>query len=141
MESILWMAIIIVLIVVELLTLGLTTIWFVGGGIIAFFIALFGGPLWLQILSFVIGSIVLLVFTRPIAMKYFNKDRKKTNIDSILGKEAKVIEKIDNFDQTGAVLLNGQEWTARSFADNEVIEVGSKVFVKEIKGVKLIVSK
>ena len=141
MESVVWMAAIVVLIVIELLTMGLTTIWFVGGAFLAFLVALFNGPIWLQIIVFIVTSLVLLIFTRPIAIKYFNKDRKKTNVESLIGRDGKVIEKIDNFNQTGAVLLSGQEWTARSYNDNEVIEPGEKVTVKEIKGVKLIVSK
>jgi len=141
MESIVWMVAIVVLIIVELLTMGLTTIWFVGGAFLAFLISLFNGPLWLQILVFICASLILLIFTRPVATKYFNKNRNKTNVDSLIGRDGKVIERIDNFNQTGAVLLSGQEWTARSYSDNVVIEPGEKVTVKEIKGVKLIVSK
>ena len=141
MESIVWMVAIVILIVIELLTMGLTTIWFVGGAFLAFLISLFNGPLWLQVLVFICTSVVLLIFTRPLAAKYFNKNRNKTNVESLIGRDGKVIEKIDNFNQTGAVLLSGQEWTARSYNDNEVIEPGERVTVKEIKGVKLIVSK
>ena len=141
MESIVWMVAIVILIVIELLTMGLTTIWFVGGAFLAFLISLFNGPLWLQVLVFICTSVVLLLFTRPLAAKYFNKNRNKTNVESLIGRDGKVIERIDNFNQTGAVLLSGQEWTARSYNDNEVIEPGERVTVKEIKGVKLIVSK
>ena len=141
MESIVWMVAIVILIVIELLTMGLTTIWFVGGAFLAFLISLFNGPLWLQVLVFICTSVVLLIFTRPLAAKYFNKNRNKTNVESLIGRDGKVIERIDNFNQTGAVLLSGQEWTARSYNDNEVIEPGERVTVKEIKGVKLIVSK
>ena len=141
MEAVIWMVAIVVLIVIELLTMGLTTIWFVGGAFLAFLVALFNGPIWLQITVFIVASVCLLICTRPLAVKYFNKDRKKTNIDSLIGRECKVIERIDNFNQTGAVLLSGQEWTARSFVDNTVLEPGDRATVREIKGVKLIVSK
>ena len=86
-----------------------------------------------------IGGIVL--FTRPIAEKYLNNSRTKTNINSIIGEEAKVTEEIDNFNQKGAVVVRGLEWTARSVNDNEIIPEGSKVKVKEVNGVKLLVEK
>ena len=95
MESVVWMAAIVVLIVVELLTMGLTTIWFVGGAFLAFLVALFNGPIWLQIVVFIVTSVVLLIFTRPIAIKYFNKDRKKTNVESLIGRDGKIVRRFE----------------------------------------------
>ena len=71
----------------------------------------------------------------------YQNSRTKTNINSIIGEEAKVTEEIDNFNQKGAVVVRGLEWTARSADEKEIIPEGSKVRVKEIKGVKLIVEK
>ena len=68
--SVLWLAVLAVLLVIEIATLGLTTIWFAGGALIAFLVSLAGGPLWLQITLFLIVSVVLLLFTRPLALKY-----------------------------------------------------------------------
>ena len=84
--SVLWLAVLAVLLVIEIATLGLTTIWFAGGALIAFLVSLAGGPLWLQITLFLIVSVVLLLFTRPLALKYMNKGVEKTNVDSIPGK-------------------------------------------------------
>ena len=86
--SVLWLAVLAVLLVIEIATLGLTTIWFAGGALIAFLVSLAGGPLWLQITLFLIVSVVLLLFTRPLALKYMNKGVEKTNVDSIPGKAA-----------------------------------------------------
>ena len=71
----------VVCIVVELITMGLTTIWFAGGALIAAIAAALSLPLWLQILLFLAVSLVLLYLTRPVAVKYFNKDRVKTNAE------------------------------------------------------------
>lgn len=139
MEAIYWLIGLAVLLVIEIITLGLTTIWFAAGALVAFIAALIGMNVFVQILLFLIVSILLLYFTRPVAVKYFNSKRVKTNYESLIGKEAKVLERIDNFNATGTALLDGQEWTARAFDDNEIIEEGTKVIVVKISGVKLIV--
>lgn len=136
--SIIWLIVMVVCLVVEISTLGLTSIWFAGGAILALIISLLGGPLWLQILVFLVTSIVLLVFTRPIAAKYFNKNRTKTNVESVAGKQAIVTETIDNLKGEGRIVTDGMEWTARSL-DASVIEEGAIVTIEKIEGVKAIV--
>ena len=102
--------------------------------------ALCGGNILVQIMVALIVSIVLLVTLRPIALKYFNKDRAKTNVEEVAGQMARVTKKIDNFNDEGQIILKGIEWTARS-ADNEVIEEGEMVTVEKVSGVKAIVRK
>ena len=120
---------------------GTTSIWFAAGALVAVVAALFHAPIAVQFALFGIVSVILFLFTRPVAEKYLNNSRTKTNINSIIGEEAKVTEEIDNFNQKGAVVVRGLEWTARSADEKEIIPEGSKVRVKEIKGVKLIVEK
>lgn len=139
MESIGWLILFIVLIAFEASTMGLITIWFAGGALVAFLLSLFHAGLLAEIIVFLAVSFILLYFTRPVALRYFNNRRTKTNVDSIIGMEAKVIECIDNFNGTGTAIIGGQEWTARSVKDEQVVPVGEKVIVKEVKGVKLIV--
>ena len=136
--SITWLVVLIVCLVVEFSTMGLTSIWFAGGALLSMIIALIGGPLWLQVLVFLVVSIVLLIFTRPVATKYFNKNRTKTNVDSIAGRQAIVTETIDNLKGMGQIVTNGMEWTARSL-DDSVIEEGAVVTIEKIEGVKAIV--
>lgn len=138
MEVIFWLVILIAALIVEVLTMGLTTIWFAGGALIALIAAALGGPLWLQISVFLVVSIVLLIFTRPLAVKYFNKDRVRTNVESLVGKQAIVLSQIDNVQGIGQVSVSGQEWSARSYADNEKMERGAVVTIVAISGVKLI---
>ena len=139
MQPVYWLIVVAVLLILEILTLGLTTIWFAGGALIAFIAGLFAAPLWLQIVLFLVVSIVLLLFTRPIARKHLNSNREKTNIDSLAGKQGKVIEEIDNFNQTGKIMLNGMEWMARSASSEGTIPAGTKVEIMEVKGAHVVV--
>ena len=136
---IIWLVILIVLVVVEIFTLGLTTIWFAGGALIAIIVAAAGGPVWLQVLIAGVVSAVLLFFTRPIAVKYFNRDRERTNAESLVGRQAIVLSEINNLQGTGQVTVNGMEWTARSTMDGQKIEPGEVVVIRGINGVKLLV--
>ena len=138
-EVIFWLVLLIICIGIEVATMGLTTIWFAGGALIAIFAAVIGAPIWLQATIFIIVSLVLLFFTRPIAVKYFNKDRVKTNVESMVGRQAIVISEIDNLQGIGQVTVGGQEWSARSADDKVRIPVGIVVNVVAISGVKLIV--
>ena len=134
-----WLIIFVACIVVEILTMGLTTIWFAGGSLIASVAAAIGAPLWLQIVLFVAVSLLLLYFTRPIAVKYFNRDRVKTNAESLVGKQAIVISEIDNLQGIGQVTVGGQEWSARTTEEGITLPVGSVVIIRAISGVKLMV--
>ena len=140
MPEIFWLGILAVCLGVEVATLGLVSIWFAGGALVTFFVAMATETLWIQLVVFFAVSFILLFATRPIASKYYNNKRTKTNVDSLVGEYCKVTELIDNFNETGTVVLNGMEWTARS-VDESVIEVGAKVKVHGIDGVKVLVGK
>lgn len=138
-EIIFWLVLLIICIGVEVATMGLTSIWFAGGALVAIFAAVLGAPIWLQAVLFIVVSLLLLFFTRPIAVKYFNKDRVKTNVESMVGRQAIVISEVDNLQGIGQVTVGGQEWSARSADDQVKIAVGAVVTVVAINGVKLIV--
>lgn len=134
-----WLITLAVLLVIEIITLGLTTIWFAGGALVAFLLSLVSDSFILELVVFLVVSLVLLFFTRPIAQKYFNKQRVKTNYESLIGRDGKVIERIDNFNNTGQVMVGGLEWSARALDSQEIIETGERVIIREVSGVKLIV--
>ena len=138
-DTILWLILLVVLALIEIATLGLTTIWFAVGALVATIVAALGGPLWLQIALFLIASILVLIFLRPIAVKFFNKDREKTNVESLIGMHAVVVGEIDNQSEQGQAKLNGLDWMARSMDEKITIPVGTVVTVLEVRGVKLIV--
>lgn len=139
MEPIIWLGVVAVLLVIEAITTGLTTIWFAGGALVAGIAAYAGAGLALQLILFLCVSLVLLFFTRPLAVKYMNKGLEKTNVNSLLGKTAVVIQEIDNLAQTGQVRIGDVEWMARTDSDVQKIPVNAVVIINKISGVKLIV--
>ena len=137
--AVVWLIILVACLVIEIFTLGLTTIWFAIGALASTIVALVGLPLWLQCTAFVVASIIFLIFTRPIAVKFFNKDRVKTNAEELVGKMAIVISEIDNMQGIGQATVGGQEWSARTVNDTQKLPVGAVVEIVAIQGVKLIV--
>lgn len=138
---VLWVLLIIAFVIGELISVGLTSIWFAAGALAALLLALLGvGPL-VQFAVFLIVSIVLLLSTRSWAQRFINSRTQKTNADSIIGETIRIAERVSNRDQTGMAVVHGQEWTVRARSDDEVIEKDQNAKVVEISGVKLIVEK
>lgn len=134
-----WLVALIVFAVAEAATVGLVSIWFAGGSLVALVTCSLGGPLWLQITLFLVVSCVMLALLRPFVKKVSMPGQTRTNADRHLGKTALVTEEINNLQETGAVKLDGVTWTARS-ADGSVIPVGTLITVQKIAGVKVIVT-
>ena len=139
--AILWLGLVIILLIIEIASMGLTTIWFAGGAMAAFFSTFFGATPATQRTIFLVLSLALLVVTRPAAVKYMRGSRVKTNAESLIGRLAVVTAEINNLAQSGEVIISDVSWTARSRMDSNVIPVGSKVKICAIEGVKLIVEK
>ena len=139
--EIFWLGAFGVLLLIEILTLGLTTIWFAVGALAAFLLAIVQVPLMIQIVVFIVVSVVMLVFTRPIMTKYLNKKTTKTNAESLVGRKARVLIPINNLKSEGQVMVNGMEWTARSTKDEVTFQKDEMVRIAGISGVKLIVEK
>ncbi len=137
--TVFWLIVLVVLVVIELLTMGLTTIWFAGGALAATIAALFHAPVAVQVILFLVVSGVLIFSTRPLAVKYFNKDRVRTNAESLVGRQAIVISEIDNLQGIGQVNVGGMEWSARTRVDGVKLPVGTVTTVLAINGVKLVV--
>ena len=135
----LWLVALVAFLVIELITVGLTTIWLAGGALVAFILAILGVNIWVQIIAFVVISFLLVYFTRPLAVKYLNPRRTRTNSDELIGETVKVIERIDNRAAAGRALARGMEWSARAVSDDMIIEKDALVKVLRIEGVKLIV--
>ena len=124
-----WLAATVVFVLVELMTVGLTSIWFAAGSFVAFIIALLG------------GNVVVLALTKPLAGMYINSRTVKTNVDSLVGERAVLTEDADSMKQTGKAVVNGQEWTVRPQEETQVIRKGELIEVVKISGVKLIVKR
>ena len=141
MFAIFWLGAFGVLLLIEILTLGLTTIWFAVGALAAFLLTLVNAPLALQIIVFVVVSMVMLIFTRPIMTKYLNKKTTKTNAESLVGRRARVLIPVNNLKSEGQVMVNGMVWSARSTKDEVTFQNDEMVHIVGISGVKLIVEK
>lgn len=136
-----WLALMAIFIVAEIVTVGLTGIWFAGGALIALLAEFVGMPFIGQVVLFFAVSFILLFGTRPFALKYVKPHNVKTNYEEVIGSLVKVTETIDNRAGSGTAVYNGQEWTARSADGDEVIEAGAMAKVAEVRGVKLYVTK
>ena len=137
----LWVVLLVVFVLVELATIGLTAIWFAAGSLVAIVAALAGAGPVVQFVLFLAVSVALLAATRPWARKYVNSRMQNTNADSLIGEVIRISERVSNLDQTGMAVVHGQEWTVRAQDDNETIEPGENAKVLSISGVKLIVAK
>ena len=136
-----WLGLLVIFLLIEMATVGLVTIWMAGGALAALILELAGLSFWWQIWAFLIVSFVLLIFTRPFAVKYINSHHEKTNYEEIIGKVVRITEKVDNLQQTGTAVVNGLEWTTRAERDDVILNPGDLAKVVNISGVKLIVKK
>ncbi len=134
----LWIAAIVVFGVVEAVTAGLVSIWFVPGAVAGLIAAMAGAGLLIQLVLFLAVSAAALAATRPLVKKLSAGRAVPTNADRVLGRTARVTETIDNDSASGAVYVDGKTWTARS-ADGSVLPAGSRVEIRRMEGVKLIV--
>lgn len=136
-----WLALMVLLLVVELFTAGLTTIWFAAGALCALAVSAIGMNLPVQIIVFAAVSLILLFFTRPLAVRYLNRHTHKTNAEALVGRRVRVTQSINNLKEEGEVTVNGLPWKARSSDDTVTFRADEQVRVVGIEGVKLIVSK
>ena len=139
--TLVWLVLVIFFLIIEIITVGLTSIWAAGGALIALILSLLHIPAGWQIAAFLFVTAILLYFTRPFAMKIINSKREKTNYEGIIGKTIRIVERVDNIAQTGMTVVNGQEWTVRAANNDEILEAGVLAKVVNISGVKLIVKK
>ena len=136
-----WLILTVILAVSEILTLGLTTIWFALGALAAFLACILGASLPLQIVVFIIFSVIALLLVRPVSLKLLKGKIVKTNIDALIGRKVNVSKEIDNIKETGNVVLDGTTWNARNVVDEETIATGETVTIEKVEGNKLIVKK
>ena len=139
--AVIWLIAMVVFLIVEGIVPGLVSIWFAIGALAALLSAVMRAQLWLQIVWFLLVSVITLALTRPLAKKYVNSRTQPTNADRLLGKECVVREPIDNVLGTGAVAVDGKVWTARLDEDGLTAREGEVVVARRIEGVKLIVGK
>lgn len=138
--AIIWLALMVAFLIAEAACpIHLISIWFAVGALMATIVSLLGGPVWLQVMLFVVISGALLALLWPLVRKYMNPKLSATNVDSVLGSTGLVSEDIDNISAVGQVKLGAMFWTARS-TSGEPIPAGTEIRVDRIEGVKVFVS-
>ncbi len=134
-----WIAVLVISVIIEALSMQLMTIWFAIGAICAWIVSVVGGPIWLQLCVFVGVSILTLILTRPIALKYLNPKHEPTNADAVPGKEGIVVAEVRPVEGIGQIKVGGQIWSAKPEDGTNVIPVGTRVQVLRIEGVKAVI--
>lgn len=131
-----WLAVAIVLALLEINTTTLVCIWFVVGALFAFGISFITDSIMLQTVVFVLVSGTSLAFTRPLVEKHLNRKTIPTNADMLIGKVCTVTQPVTP-QQKGRVTVDGQSWMAASTVS---LKEGQQVVVEKISGVTLTVS-
>ena len=136
-----WIGIIVAAVAVEATTEQLISIWFVPGAVIATVLDAFSADILIQVLVFLVISIVGILFFRRLVTSKMNVKETKTNVDAIVGEKCIVTERVDTFAGCGQVKVRGQVWSARGANDEDAFEIGDTLQVIAIEGVKLICKK
>ncbi len=133
-----WIAAIILFSLIEVFTVGMVSVWFAVGSLVALIVTILNGGTTLQTLSFLIVSVLSFFLLRKLALNAVAKSKTQTNIGRLIGKEVMITQTVDNIKNTGSAKINDVEWKVRS-ATGEIINEGELVVVERIEGVKLIV--
>ncbi len=132
-----WFVVIIIAAFIEINTMDLTSVWFVIGALVAFILAIIDFIIPIQILAFLLISIILLISVKPIAKNYLKSNVVSTNADRLVGKVAICTKEIRPGER-GEVRIDGQFWSAIT-EEKDVVKVDERVEILAIEGNKLIV--
>ena len=138
MEAIIWLALMVIFLIVEAMTVTMVSLWFAAGAVVALLLSLLHLQIWLQVVLFFLVSGVLLACLRPLVRRHVAPKIVPTNVDAIVGTRCMVTAEIDNVCAAGQVKLNGIEWSARSVT-GQIIPEGTLVRVERVEGVKVFV--
>ena len=133
---IVWLILMVVFLIVEAVTLGITTVWCAAGCLVAAILDLLGVPVAAQVITMVVCFVACLIWIRPAIDAKHSRKADPTNADRVIGKEGIVIKAIDPMAGQGQIKVLGQVWSAKA---DKAIDEGAKVVVLSMEGVKLIV--
>lgn len=137
-----WLVFAVIMLVVEIVTTGLVTLWFAVGSIVAMIMDLCGAPLVSQIVVMAVVSIVCfilcMIWVRPKLESLRKKNVQKTNADRLIGREGVVTVPLNAVEGKGQVKVDGQIWSAKAAED---LKEGTKIKVRSIEGVKLVIER
>ena len=127
-----------VFLVLEIFTMGFLVFWLSIGSVLAMLVSFITNNIIIQTTVFVLSSGLLIFATKPLVKKFTQKDTTKTNVYSLVGKKAIVIEDIDWATGSGQIKFEGQVWSART-TEQVNIAKGTEVEIEKIEGVKAFV--
>lgn len=137
---IVWLAIFVVAIIIEATTTELVSIFFCFGSIVALIISFIpGASWWVQLIVFIVVSGASLLGLRPLVHKYFNKEKRNTNVDELIGKKITILDL--NKDNLYEAKVNGLVWRVMTVDEEEQLKENDKAEVVAISGNKLVVRK
>ena len=138
-QTLIWLILAGILVVVEVMTVDLVSIWVACGCLVAALMAYFKLSITYQLVAILVVSIALGIITRPYCKKLLRGNITPTNSDRLIGKIATVTKLFDG-ENRGEVKVLGEHWTCIS-KDKNIFNEGDQVKVQAIEGVKLIVTK
>lgn len=139
-QEVFWIALIVIFVIAEALTVGLISIWFALGSLAGLIASSLGANLWIQVVVFLAVSLLSFFCMRRWASNGLWKKSAKTDVDRIIGTQVVIIETVDNAKNQGKVKINDLEWKVKSETD-EIINAGECATVTSVEGVRLIVKK
>lgn len=135
-----WLAVTAFALIIEFVTADMVTIWFAGGGLVAMILAACGLEWYVHVPVFIVVSFAAMLVFRKMVIEKLGKGEVKTNAETVVGKDFTLLSPI-TFGQAGSIKINGVVWNAVGEKEDEVIDAGSVVTIKAIKGNKYIVKK
>ena len=137
---VIWLILLIISLVIEAATMGLTTVWCAVGCLVALIMDLCHADVVAQIVVMaivtVVSFIVCIIWIKPVVDARRMGKIQPTNADRVIGHEGVVIVKIDPVAGKGQVKVDGQIWSAKCDVS---VEEGAKVKVLALEGVKAVV--
>ncbi len=134
-----WIGVLVICVILEAATMQLTCIWFAIGALCAWIVSIIKGPVWLQVAVFILVSAVTVILTRPLALKYLKPKMQKTNVDAVPGKEGIVVADVRPLEGIGQIKVEGMVWSAKPENETDQFNVGDRVKVVRIEGVKAVI--
>ena len=139
MNILLWTAAIVAFLIIEALTTALVSIWFSVGSLAALIACALGADVYIQLLVFVVFSVISIVILRKLAFKN-GRTNSRINLERIVGNVIIITQTVDNANGGGMAKINDVEWRVIS-ENGEIINVGERATVTDIDGVKLVARK
>ena len=133
-----WIGIMALAIIVEIMTVDMTSIWFAGGALVASIAAYCGVSITIQIIIFMTLSVLLLLALKPLMKKKLKVEVTPTNADELIGEVYPALSDIGPGKQTGQIKIRDVEWRAES-ENGALIKKDTAVKILRIEGTRLVV--